>query len=916
MMKSTWIRLACTSLWLCFAGFLSARSEGRFWGVLTDGSCTPYAGVRVSLVSAAGEILAAETDARGAFHIAGLSRGLYALECGSGDTPARAEARVDVGRAETIQARLKLLETAAGTILVVESLLREYTETESSTTIDEPQMRLLPSGNSVWSLIENQDYSATTNRIDVGGVWTGLPALYSARGGTSWTQNTFRLNGMDVADPWMGGFALLYPDFWSLDSMSLRNAGFSAAVGPPGGVLDLVTRDGGDEIRGSVSAYYSSRQLASSNITPALKKEGLFENTVLDDSSDLHFDLAGPLVPGKLFFFTSATRLGASRDIPEFAGDDTSAVLSGLARLKYDAGGSVWTFLWTGQEVKNPSYGAGRRVPFASTLDRKDTFNVLQADAAFRLGKDHVLTAGAGFSRADALSRFQESASGPHAVEILRNIPSGPAASAGQSRRELWTLLVRGEAFGARGGTSRRLEYGAEFKRASADSTEDVRNLLHLRTFEGRPLEAVRFAPSEGHRESLIEGAAFVQGTMTFPNRIAATLGLRYDYLRGRGEGNPTGIDWSHLAPRVGLTFPLSRTGRTSLRIFAGRYYSSLPLSHLAYGNPGTLGGLAYEWIDGNRDGLFQEGETGRLLRREGPLYGGIDPSLVRPHTDELSIGLVRRTSSGFYFSLTGYLRETRNLIETLNTGVPFDSYETRTITDIGDDRIFGTHDDLTFELFDQKEETFGRDFLYLTNPDAGNRRSTYKGLDLVLSKKTSSRFAYFVALTATEAVGTTSPGDSEWENDDGVVGALDDNPNTLVNARGRLRFDRAYTGRIGIALRLPLGIRLGYLLKYYDGQPFARRIVVTGFRQGPFYIMAHPRGVSRYEFNMTNDIRLQKSFPVGPGSLKIILDGFNIFNQHLATAENGWTSPEYPLRFATEIESPRIFRLGLSYEF
>jgi hypothetical protein len=916
MMKSTWIRLACTSLWLCFASFLSARPEGRFWGVLIDGTGAPAAGIRVSLVSGTGETLSADTDDRGGFWIPGLPRGRYALECGSGDGSAKAEAAVEVGPSETIFVRLKLAETGGVKTLVVENLLHGYADPGSATTIDEPQMRLLPSGNSVWSLIENQDYSATTNRIDVGGVWTGLPALYSARGGTSWTQNTFRLNGMDVTDPWMGGFALLYPDFWSLDSMSLRNAGFSADTGPPGGVLDLVTRDGGDEIRGSAAAYYSSRRLSSSNITPALKKEGLFEDTVLNNSSDLHFNLSGPLIPGKLTFFTSVTRLSASRDIPEYSGDDTSGVLSGLARLKYDTGGAVWTFLWTGQEVKNPSYGAGRNIPFASTLDRKDTFNVLQTGATFRLGKDHVLTAGAGFSRADFLSRFQEEASGPHRIEVLRNIPSGPAASAGQSRRELWTFLVRGEVFDARGGTSHRLEYGADFKRASADSSEDVRDLLHLRTFEGRPLEVVRFAASEGHRESLLEGSAFIQETVTFPNRIAATLGLRFDILRGRGEGNATGIDWSHFSPRIGLAFPLSRTGRTSLRIFAGRYYSSLPLSHLTYGNPGTLGGLAYEWIDGNGDGLFQEGETGRLLRREGPLYGGIDPSLVRPHTDELSIGVVRRTASGFYFSLTGYLRETRGLVETLNTGVPFSSYESRTIADIGDDRIPGTPDDLTFDLFEQKSDTFGRDFLYLTNPDAEDRRSTYKGLDLVLSRKTSSRFAYFVALTATEAIGTTSPGDSEWENDDGVVGALDDNPNTLINARGRLRFDRAYTGRIGIALRLPLGIRVGYLLKYYDGQPFARRIIVTGFRQGPFYIMAHPRGVSRYEFNMTNDVRLQKSFPVGSGSLRIILDGFNIFNQHLATAENGWTGPEYPLRFATDIESPRIFRLGLSYEF
>jgi hypothetical protein len=336
----------------------------------------------------------------------------------------------------------------------------------------------------------------------------------------------------------------------------------------------------------------------------------------------------------------------------------------------------------------------------------------------------------------------------------------------------------------------------------------------------------------------------------------------------------------------------------------------------LTYGNPDAPGGLAYSWQDKNGDRLFEDGETGGLLRREGPFYAGIDPSLKRPHTDELSVGIAHQSGRGLAISLTGYLRETRDIVETLNTGVPFTTYEPRVVTDIGDDRVPGSLDDLSFLLYDQSERTLGKDFLLLTNPGNDQRYSRYKGLDLVVLKRASSRFAFFVSLTATEATGTTSPGNTEWENDDGVVGTLYDNPNTLINAKGRMRFDRAYTGRIGFALRLPLDLQLGYIMKYYDGQPFARKIVVTGFRQGPFYVMAHPRGVARYEFNMTHDLRLQRAFRIGRAALRIILDAFNIFNQHLATEENEWTGPEFPLRFATEIQSPRIFRLGLSYEF
>jgi hypothetical protein len=85
---------------------------------------------------------------------------------------------------------------------------------------------------------------------------------------------------------------------------------------------------------------------------------------------------------------------------------------------------------------------------------------------------------------------------------------------------------------------------------------------------------------------------------------------------------------------------------------------------------------------------------------------------------------------------------------------------------------------------------------------------------------------------------------------------------------------------------------------------------------QGPFFIQAHPRGVSRYEYNRTVDIRLEKRLILGKTNLRIILDAFNLINRGLATEENEWTGPEYPLRYATEIQSPRVFRLGLVYEF
>jgi hypothetical protein len=375
-------------------------------------------------------------------------------------------------------------------------------------------------------------------------------------------------------------------------------------------------------------------------------------------------------------------------------------------------------------------------------------------------------------------------------------------------------------------------------------------------------------------------------------------------------------IDWLHLSPRLGFSVPFLQDRSLTLRISAGRYFFNLPLSYLTAGNPQGLGGLAYPWTDQNGDGRVQSDEAQTLWRREGPAFTEIDPDLKRPYTDEFAVSLTKIFRNDLYLTLAGFYRETRHLVDTLNTGVPLTAYDPVQIYDPGDDSIPGNHDDLYLIVYDQKKETLGRDFFLLTNPDTDSRVNRYRGLDLTLVKKFSRGAVFFFSGTATEAVGTSSPGNSEYENDDGVIGALYENPNTFLFAKGRLRFDRAYTARLGWSMPIPYGFRFSGLVKYYDGQPFSRKIIVTGFNQGPFYVQAFSRGVARYEFNMTVDLRVEKSVALGKARGRIFIDIYNVFNWALATEENEWTGPDFTPRYATEVQSPRVVRLGVRYEF
>jgi len=758
----------------------------------------------------------------------------------------------------------------------------------------------------------------------VGGLWGSIPALFSARGSCSWTQNIYLLNGLDVTDPYWTGKPLFFPDFYSLAYTQLINAGHLPSASSPGGYFNLLTQEETSRYQGGASIFFLNKRLQSSNISPALVKEGITDSHGFNYYVDGNFHLSGPVLKDKLLFFTSFSSYHFSRDLADYEKDDKAAIYTGLVSLKYNFQKSNLRLLWTGQIVNQPSFGANRRIPPSSTLDRNEHYNIIQCILNSRLRDNHFLRFGFSLNNAIVDSKFQKGIFQPHGLEVLRNIPSGLAPAAGRDKRMTINISAQGHAFLTKGNSSfHRLLYGFQLKFSTSSTHQEIFDNIHLHFFEGQPLEIVKYNTPLEHQESAFNLDFFSQDAITLSNFFTLILSLHISSTRGwalshssSSPEKPSKISWLNFSPRAGFILPLTKSKTTAFKFWAARYYFTLPLYYLTYGNPEALGGLVYSWQDKNSDGDFQPGEEQALLRREGPLFSRIDPELKRPYTDELVLSFQTIFGHGWHFSLAGFIRQSKNLVETVNVGVPFSSYDEVKIFDIGDDRIPGTHDDLTFIVYNQKPESLGQDFFLLTNPEADSRISKYYGLDLTLVKRYGQWFTFFLSLTATSATGTTSPGNTEWENDDGVVGSLYDNPNTLINARGRMRFDRAYVGRIGFNFLAPFGIRIAGLIKYYDGQPFARKIIVDGLNQGPFYIQAHPRGVARYEYNRTVDIRLEKTFYSNTAKIRLILDVFNLLNRGLATQENEWTGPEFPLRFATEIQSPRVFRLGLVYEF
>jgi hypothetical protein len=536
-----------------------------------------------------------------------------------------------------------------------------------------------------------------------------------------------------------------------------------------------------------------------------------------------------------------------------------------------------------------------------------------------------------GFSHASPTDTFQHGITEANRTQLFTGEMSGAAPLESDSARSRFSLAGRGEAWVRFARRLHQLDVGVDLEESKA--TEERRvfgDFIQLYYPQGVPSEVIEYNTTSHTKLRLRELSIYLGDRVQVFNRLFVRAGVSVDssnaflppqqsaagsYAQARQfPGLGSVVAWTTLAPRLGISIPLfERFGGTRLLGGYSRYYHDLPASYANYANPTSLGGWVFRWNDLNRDGLFQQGEEGPLLRVFGGPFSSIDPALKRPYTDEFTLGLSQQIGSQLFLEAHGFRRDQRRLADTMNVGVPFSAYTPVPVLDTGNDNVPGTSDDQVLMVYNQDPRTLGHDRYLLTNPPGLN--SSYKGLEVSVRRNLAQRGFLSLSFAANKAVGTTNPGNTVFDNDPGVVGGLYDNPNNLLNARGRIFFDRAYTGKIAAYVQLPLGLHAGTVVRYADGLPFGRELIVTGLNQGPILVMATPRGEPggfRTQYYLSFDQRIARDFSVGRFKLTVMADAFNLLNSNRNLQEYDISGPLFPPRTPVEIQNPRVIRLGL----
>lgn len=797
----------------------------------------------------------------------------------------------------------------------------------------------LPSARNIWALLEHQEPSSITNRVDEGGVATGTIALIGVHG-SSWTQNAYRFDGVNVTDPFDTGKPLVYPDFGSIQEFQVSTAIHLAAANAPGASFSVASRPSQRKLHGGAEGYYLGEPLQSSNLDDRLRQFGFTTVPHFKRFGEGQFTLGGALPRTTNWsFFTSLGIQHLSKIIPEFPAIPSTTVYSGFFRFdRRLAGRHELNLVATGQSLHNSHLGARPGIAPSAALRGYDRFEVLHGHWAHRRHSETVWQLRGGFSHTSPTDTFLRGTTEPNRTQLFTGEMTGAAPVEADSARSRFSLMGQAQLWRQTlaGRMQHLIDLGIDLEESLATEDRRVFKDVQLLFFPSSvPVQVIQYNTPSRTKYRLREYSVFFDDQLQMGRRWFVHFGLTWDASRTFLPAQRTGagtfaperrlagvskvISWKTLGPRVGLAVPVFQRfgGGTRLSAHFARYYHLLPARYGGYANPNSLGGQVYSWNDRNQDRSFQPGEDSQLLRVFGGPYSAVDAQLQRPFTDEWGLALDQQFGRRVQASVRLFRRDDKRLVETVNEGVPSSAFRPVQLFDAGDDNLPATRDDQVLTVYEQNPATLGQDRFLLTNPPGF--RSLFEGLEIGLRQELGERWFLSLSWSAHKVVGPSSPGNSEFENDSGVIGSLFDDPNSGINARGRLYFDRAYVGKAAVHCRVPGGWQLGSVVKYLDGLPFGRKLIVTGLSQGPFFVMATPRGQPgglRTQFSLTFDQRISREVEFGRVKLALLIDIFNLLNLNRNLREFDISGPWFPARRPLEVQNPRAIRLGVRWSF
>jgi len=967
--------LAVTALLLALGvPALAQLQTGNLYGTVLDPGGTPLPGVTVTLTGS-GVTQNQATDAQGKFRFPGLPPGTYSVQADlDGFAPVRHDNLVvNVGHNTDVALDLQVKET--DTLIVVGDRPPQLDERafKPGNTVTFAELESVPTARDPWSVIQSTP-GVLTDRINVGGNESGQQSQYVGPGSAG-GQAVWSLDGVVITDMSALGSSPGYFDFDAFQEMQVSTGGSDASIATGGVVLNMVTRRGGNEWRGS-GRYYSADKGNQSNLDfdkGELGKAGAWNNNNaqtaftqgnrIDKIVDWGAELGGPVVADRLWIWGSYAKPQIDlRTISDFS--DRSTLESYNAKLngQITSANSATAFLWNSEKVKI-GRNAGPTRPQETTWDQS---NFGDSPTTWKVEDTQVV--GSQFY----VTGFYSVVNGGFQL-----VPEGGDAAPYLDADSVWHnnfFLVQtarpqkqaradASSFFQTGNLSHELKYGAGYRVAEQSS-------LSRTPGGGFEIDGLLLLGRDG----IVDVEAkytqlYAQDTVAVGN-LTANIGLRYDRQGGSINditvranpafpdllpaatfaGRDAGFTWTSLTPRLGLTWALGQERKTLLRASYSRFADQLGTGPLGFLNP--LGAQQYRYFYTTNNGgpTLERGdlgpEAGTPSGNLNPITLGalssnaVDPNLDAPLTDEVLFGVEHSLLPDLAVGLHATWRRIHGILEPELLVFDGDPYSAENLQSVGRrhrpddyvlaDPVTGTLPNgqpYTLQYYELRPGVGTRNGFFLEN---GDREQDFKGASLTLDKRLSNR--WMMRGNVSWQDWTWDIPDSEKEDPtDTVAGGTVDGSQVLQGSgaasgsKGQVfinsQWSYSLNGMYQVAPDRPWGFNLAASLTGRQGYPirYGRRIFRDTLADTPGLGIVVPvtSDVDRFRYPdiHTLDLRVAKDFHFSDLGLTLSADVFNALNQSYVLQRQGVLGGSKG-DHVQEILSPRVLRLGARLSF
>lgn len=452
-------------------------------------------------------------------------------------------------------------------------------------------------------------------------------------------------------------------------------------------------------------------------------------------------------------------------------------------------------------------------------------------------------------------------------------------------------------------GGDHELKAGAQVEKAGHHSITVVPTGVRFVERNGAPVQTISANPASAGGQFLTT-SAFATDGFTAGARTTINAGVRFDRNRAYSQDLPgadllgretdvtiqglgTMYTWNLWSPRLGIAAKLSADGRTMFRASYGRFNQGVLTGELEPFHQGaaTTTTMGFDQATG--------GYT-TVVSVIGPADLRINSKMRAPHTDDYSIGVDREVGPQLAVAAAYIRKDGSDFIGWTEIGGQY--AETPTVLKNGE----------TMSVFKLLNKPGDRRY-FLTNPDEYSLK--YNGLVTTVEKRRANGWQALASYTFSNASGvmassgTTAAGAQVNTISPPQPSTFGQDPNDLINARGRLANDRPHMFRVmGSADLVRTGFVVAANLQVMSGKPWAATALINP-QNSQRRVLLEPRGTRRLSSQTLLDLRVSRTLPLGAaGRVELILDVLNALNDG---AEEAIAGDDL---FATAFGQPSVF--------